>query len=452
MPINRIETRGFCTASIPGTFEGAGGARLYVDSVQDQCYMTNETEWNGNVFSSKCLPITLAARGVKVDLWDAFIGDLLGLPSLGLGRLECCVVATVGCPVFCCSQLERSSSSLCAGRARLWRERANAVCLRHAPAFGVLGISLQATVATDDISRGDGPSDIGEPWQGTCVEFSWTPPATALVLREGGDGSLKSGLENLAGKALRGIFGGPAPRPKPDSKTAYWEALPLGPADTPCVHVPVPPGMAPGARLQVLAPQGGAFVVQVPNPPPATILVQVPPGLSTAAMDPDPSSPKATSIPVPTLNQLAAGNQLAAPTSPQMQRDAAVAGQVVGVAAMAPGAPPMNPVVAGAAAGPVAQVVGGGALPSGQVVGAAQPYTEQYVAAVRRNSMRQEIPVATVQRVSMTGADADWKGFGKDGAKAKSSGAADALHAAEAVALIGAAAAAAGIAISKSMK
>ncbi|KAH8071192.1 hypothetical protein JL721_4628 [Aureococcus anophagefferens] len=304
--------------------------------------MTNETEWNGNVFSSKCLPITLAARGVKVDLWDAFIGDLLGLPSLGLGRLECCVVATVGCPVFCCSQLERSSSSLCAGRARLWRERANAVCLRHAPAFGVLGISLQATVATDDISRGDGPSDIGEPWQGTCVEFSWTPPATALVLREGGDGSLKSGLENLAGKALRGIFGGPAPRPKPDSKTAYWEALPLGPADTPCVHVPVPPGMAPGARLQVLAPQGGAFVVQ--------------------------------------------------------------------------------------------------------------PYTEQYVAAVRRNSMRQEIPVATVQRVSMTGADADWKGFGKDGAKAKSSGAADALHAAEAVALIGAAAAAAGIAISKSMK
>ncbi|KAK7234518.1 hypothetical protein SO694_00194039 [Aureococcus anophagefferens] len=393
--------------------------------------MTNETEWNGNVFSSKCLPITLAARGVKVDLWDAFIGDLLGLSSLGLGRLECCVVATVGCPVFCCSQLERSSSSLCAGRARLWRERANAVCLRHAPAFGVLGISLQATVATDDISRGDGPSDIGEPWQGTCVEFSWTPPATALVLREGGDGSLK---------------------PKPDSKTAYWEALPLGPADTPCVHVPVPPGMAPGARLQVLAPQGGAFVVQVPNPPPATILVQVPPGLSTAAMDPDPSSPKATSIPVPTLNQLAAGNQLAAPTSPQMQRDAAVAGQVVGVAAMAPGAPPMNPVVAGAAAGPVAQVVGGGALPSGQVVGAAQPYTEQYVAAVRRNSMRQEIPVATVQRVSMTGADADWKGFGKDGANAKSSGAADALHAAEAVALIGAAAAAAGIAISKSMK
>ena len=189
------------------------------------------------------------------------------------------------------------------------------------------------------------------------------------MLREGGDGSLKSGLENLAGKALRGIFGGPAPKPKPDSKTAYWEALPLGPADTPCVHVPVPPGMAPGARLQVLAPQGGAFVVQVPNPPPPMILVQVPPGLSTAAMDPDPSSPKTTSIPVPTLNQLAAGNQLAAPTSPQMQRDAAVAGQVVGVAAMAPGAPPMNPVVAGAAApagGPVAQVVGDGALPSGQ--------------------------------------------------------------------------------------
>ena len=72
---------------------------------------------------------------------------------------------------------------------------------------------------------------------------------------------------------------------------------------------------------------------------------------------------------MPTLHQLAAGNQLAAPTSPQMQRDAAVAGQVVGVAAMAPGAPPMNPVVAGAAApagGPVAQVVGDGALPSGQ--------------------------------------------------------------------------------------
>ena len=237
--------------------------------------MTGETEFNGNVFSSKCLPITLAARGVKVDLWDAFIGDLLGLPSLGLGRVECCVVATVGCPIFVGSQCERSSSSLCAGRARLWRERANAVCLRHAPAFGVLGISLKATVATDDISRlgGDSDLEIGEPWQGTCVEFSWTPPATALVLREGGDGSLKSGLENLAGKALRGIFGGPAPRPKPDSKTAYWEALPLGPADTPCVHVPVPPGMAPGARLQVLAPQGGAFVVQVPNPPPATILV-----------------------------------------------------------------------------------------------------------------------------------------------------------------------------------
>ena len=71
--------------------------------------MTGETEFNGNVFSSKCLPITLAARGVKVDLWDAFIGDLLGLPSLGLGRVECCVVATVGCPIFVISQCERSS-------------------------------------------------------------------------------------------------------------------------------------------------------------------------------------------------------------------------------------------------------------------------------------------------------------------------------------------------------
>ncbi|KAH8071558.1 hypothetical protein JL720_11444 [Aureococcus anophagefferens] len=202
--------------------------------------MTGETEFNGNVFSSKCLPITLAARGVKVDLWDAFIGDLLGLPSLGLGRVECCVVATVGCPAII-SQCERSSSSLCAGRARLWRERANAVCLRHAPAFGVLGISLKATVATDDISRLDGSSEF---------ELG---PARAL---DRGDG-------------------------------------------------------------------------------------------------PDPSSPKATSIPVPTLNQLAA--ESAAPTPPQMQRDAAVAGQVVGVAAMAPGAPPMNPVVAGAAAGPVAQ-------------------------------------------------------------------------------------------------
>ncbi|KAH8099044.1 hypothetical protein JL720_2021 [Aureococcus anophagefferens] len=412
--------------------------------------MTGETEFNGNVFSSKCLPITLAARGVKVDLWDAFIGDLLGLPSLGLGRVECCVVATVGCPVFIISQCERSSSSLCAGRARLWRERANAVCLRHAPAFGVLGISLKATVATDDISRLDGSSELelGEPWQGTCVEFSWAPPATALVLREGGDGSLKSGLENLAGKALRGIFGGPAPRPKPDSKTAYWEALPLGPADTPCVHVPVPRAWRPARGSRSWRRRGrrraGAESAagDDPRPGPARALDR--------GDGPDPSSPKATSIPVPTLNQLAAGNQLAAPTSPQMQRDAAVAGQVVGVAAMAPGAPPMNPVVAGAAAGPVAQVVGGGC--GGQVVGAAQPYTEQYVAAVRRNSMRQEIPVATVQRVSMTGADADWKGFGKDGAKAKSSGAADALHAAEAVALIGAAAAAAGIAISKSMK
>ena len=119
--------------------------------------MTGETEFNGNVFSSKCLPITLAARGVKVDLWDAFIGDLLGLPSLGLGRVECCVVATVGCPIFVVSQCERSSSSLCAGRARLWRERANAVCLRHAPAFGVLGISLKATVTDARSSSRRGP-------------------------------------------------------------------------------------------------------------------------------------------------------------------------------------------------------------------------------------------------------------------------------------------------------
>ena len=70
----------FCAAATDcDPLEGAGGARLYVDSVQNQCYMTGETEFNGNIFSSKCLPITLAARGVKVDLWDAFIGDLLGL-------------------------------------------------------------------------------------------------------------------------------------------------------------------------------------------------------------------------------------------------------------------------------------------------------------------------------------------------------------------------------------
>ena len=93
--------------------------------------------------------------------------------------------------------------------------------------------------------------------------------------------------------------------------------------------------------------------------------------------------------------------------------------------------------VAAPPAGPVAEVVGGGALPSGQVVGTAA-YSEQYVAAVRRNSTRQEIPVATVQRVSMTGDDADWQSYQKEGA-AKSSGAADAVHAAEAVALVGAA-------------
>ena len=58
-------------------------------------------------------------------------------------------------------------------------------------------------------------------------------------------------------------------------------------------------------------------------------------GRHRSATDPDPSSPKATSIAVPTLNQLAAGNQLAAPTSPEMQRGDVVAGQVVGVPAMA---------------------------------------------------------------------------------------------------------------------
>ena len=377
MTIRRKPITSNCTPAIPETLEDAKGCKVYIDTVANQCWLTAETEPNGNVWSQKSVPMTLAARGVRAELWDALAGDLLRLPPVGLTPKECVLAATLGCPVYVCPLVSGSHRTcLGDGRRGAWIELANAVCRRHAPAFAAHGVALEAAAATDAISvvhveehegvadrrghrnGGMGAHDI--PWEGTCIAFSWPPPATAIVRRE-----VPPPAPTTAAR-LKGVFGGPAP--PPPEPTYVWETLPLGPADARCARAPVPPGTAPGARLQVAFPHGiqqapraraspsgsptgysVAFQVQVPDPPPTMLLVQLPSMDDLRFTPHDPSLPTIESVPAPTLQELAAGTRLAAPAAPQMSRD--VVGHVVGV----PGA---NPVVVGArAAPPAAQVV-----------------------------------------------------------------------------------------------
>ena len=139
MPIRRKPITSNCTPAIPETLEDAKGCKVYIDTVANQCWLTAETEPNGNVWSQKSVPMTLAARGVRAELWNTLVGDLLRLPPVGLTPKECVLAATLGCPVYVCPLVSGSHRTcLGDGRRGAWIELANAVCLRHAPSFGVL--------------------------------------------------------------------------------------------------------------------------------------------------------------------------------------------------------------------------------------------------------------------------------------------------------------------------
>ena len=175
MPIHREPRCAVCWPTIPATFEGAGGAKLFVDSVATQC---TSGDAQGNILSSEVLPLTLAARGVPEEAWDALVGDLRELPPIGLAPGECraCLCALPAFLVYSFTGLPCLPGY--AMRPRQWRERAAAVALKHTPAFGVHGVSLRATVAEDGTW---GWAFRRFPWRGSCVEFEWEPPATAIV-------------------------------------------------------------------------------------------------------------------------------------------------------------------------------------------------------------------------------------------------------------------------------
>ena len=62
MPIHREPRCAVCWPTIPATFEGAGGAKLFVDSVATQCASGDA---QGNILSSEVLPLTLAAKSAE---------------------------------------------------------------------------------------------------------------------------------------------------------------------------------------------------------------------------------------------------------------------------------------------------------------------------------------------------------------------------------------------------
>ena len=350
MPIHREPRCAVCWPTIPATFEGAGGAKLFVDSVATQCASGDA---QGNILSSEVLPLTLAARGVPEEAWDALVGDLRELPPIGLAPGECraCLCALPAFLAYSVTGLPCLPSY--AMRPRVWRERAAAVALRHTPAFAVHGVSLRATVAEDGTS---GWAFGQIPWRGSCVEFEWEAPATAIVPHDGRAGDPE------------------------------WRAAALQPADARCVRVPVPPEARPGSRLQASTPTGEIFFLQVPHPKPPLLCVQVPtPGdLELTRRRVDPAAMCAAGVGVPTLNQLAAGRSAAAPGGLEMGRPPV--GAVVGV--------PGGEAAAAAVAGP--------------------PAAAASAAAVRRNSAQVDLETATVQRVSISGDDRGWQDYAAD--------------------------------------